>query len=67
MNECIEEIKTFQKGGVGGLGRLKEILPTLYEHYHLWTHGEQAEALRRAGIQPTLIESKVSFVIKEDQ
>ncbi len=65
--ECIKEIKVFASGGTAALYRLKQVLPSLFSYYNMPTRGEQAEALRKAGLEPVESNGGVSFTLDEEK
>ena len=65
--ECVNEFKTFASGGPAALYRLKQVLTSLFGYYNLQTRGEQADALRKAGLQPVETSTGVSFALEEPQ
>jgi hypothetical protein len=49
---CASEIKVFIRGGVPGLQRLKEVLPTIFKHYGVRHKRQQAEILIGCKLMP---------------
>jgi hypothetical protein len=52
VNECKAEIKIFQLGLEPGLYRLKQVIPTIFMHYHITDFTQQLEILRELELSP---------------
>lgn len=62
---CTEEIKTFIRGGSAGLNRLKQVLPSLFNYFGVYTLDSKAGILTDCGLTPLRQNNDVTFSLKD--
>ena len=64
--QCMQEIRTFLKGGECGAQRLKEVLPSLFSYYKIVTTEGKGQLLVDCGLSPYISETndEVTFVFR---
>jgi len=64
--ECIREVQAFTRGGLGGLSRLSQVLPSIFIHYEIESLKDKSEILRACNQRPisTSDGQDISFVFQ---
>ena len=60
---CEMEINSFQSGGITGLVRLKQVLPSIFSYYSVNTIEAMQTTLRRCNLVPVLEDHYVTFYL----
>lgn len=68
--ECLEEIKTFQRGGAPGMHRLHQVLQSIFKEYKITNFNQQITLLNSVGLK-TFVNTKktrpfVSFQLNDN-
>jgi hypothetical protein len=66
--DCLAEMRAFQRGGIGGLARLREVLPTLWLHYRVPQQAHR-KLLARIGLRSYLdtLTQRILFYLPSQQ
>ena len=69
IEACLAEMRAFRRGGLPGMARLREVLPSVLRHYRVPRQLHRA-VVAKAGLRPYLVTGtvrrRVSFYLDED-
>lgn len=51
ITDCIEEIKTFQRGGAPGVYRLHQVLQSIFKEFKITNFNQQLSILSEVGLK----------------